>query len=159
MDLPDFLLFDPVPLRARHDGWTPALQFRFILALARGAGPDEAARSLGMTRQSAYSLRKKWGAESFARAWGGAQAFARSAAATRRSLASTCSGIETIMVPRYYRGRLIGFVQREDVAGGMRLLGRLDRLAERLGDVPGDVAAARERLEAFERMIGGKLQR
>ena len=48
MDLPPFLAFDPVPLRAQHNGWTPALQKRFILALARGAGPDEAARSLGM---------------------------------------------------------------------------------------------------------------
>ncbi len=153
MDLPDFLRFDPVPLRAQHNGWTPALQLRFILALARGAGPDEAARSLGRTRQSVYRLRKKAGAESFAAAWERAQAFARRAAGARRSLGSTCGGIETIMVPRYYRGRLIGFVQREDVAGAMRLLGRLDRIAERLGDVPSDLATD-EAMEAFERMIG-----
>jgi len=153
MDLPDLLRFDPVLLRAQHNGWTPALQLRFILALARGAGPGEAARALGRTRQSVYRLRRKAGAESFAAAWDRAQAFARNAAAAGRSLSATCGGIETIMVPRYYRGRLIGFVQREDLAGAMRLLGRLDRLAERLGDVPHELATD-EALEAFERLIG-----
>ena len=47
----------------------------------------------------------------------------------------------------------IGFVQREDVAGAIRLLGRLDRLAESLGDIPSDLATD-EALEAFERLIG-----
>ena len=153
MDLPAFLRFDPVPLRAQHNGWTPALQLRFILALARGAGPDEAARLLGRTRQSVYRLRKRAGAESFAAAWNHAQAFAQHAARAGRSLRSTCAGIETIMVPRYYRGRLIGFVQREDVAGAMRILGRLDRAAERLGDVAHDLAADAA-LEAYERAFG-----
>ena len=152
MSLPDFLRFDPVPLRAQHNGWTPALQLRFILALARGAGPDEAARALGRTRQSAYRLRKKAGAESFAAAWDRAQAFARSVRASRPRW-SSFGGIETILVPRHYRGRLIGFVQREDVAGAMRVLGRLDRLAERLGDAT-DLRAASERLEVFDRLAG-----
>ncbi|HYI47643.1 MAG TPA: hypothetical protein VEX35_04180 [Allosphingosinicella sp.] len=42
-------------------------------------------------------------------------------------------GIEEIWVPRYYRGRLVGFVVREDLRGAMRRRGQLDRIAERLG--------------------------
>ena len=129
---------------------SPALQLRFIVALARGAGIEEAARALRKTRQSVYDLRRKAGAESFAAAWDPALAFARQAAAAGRTPMQNHHGIETILVPRYYRGRLIGFMQREDLAGAMRLLGRLDRLAERLGDDP-ELRAASERFEAFER--------
>lgn len=148
MDLTDFLRFDPVPLRAQHNGWTPALQLRFIVALARGAGPDEAARALGKTRQSAYRLRKKPGAESFAAAWDRAQAFARSAAAAGRSPMAGFGGIDTTLVPRTYRGRFIGFVQREDLAGAMRLLGRLDRLVDKIGEDP--------ELRAMSERFGGE---
>jgi hypothetical protein len=147
MDLPLFLRFDPVPVRAQHNGWSPALQLRFILALARGAGPDEAARSLGRTRQSVYRLRKKPGAASFAAAWDRAQGFARSLRGAGHSLAADFGGIDTILVPRTYRGRLVGFVQREDVAGAMRLLGRLDRLADQIGDDP-ELRAVSERFDA-----------
>jgi hypothetical protein len=147
MELPAFLRFDPVPVRAQHNGWAPALQLRFILALARGAGPDEAARSLGRTRQSVYRLRKKPGAQSFAAAWDRAQVLARSLRRAGRSSAAGFGGIDTILVPRTYRGRLVGFVQREDVAGAMRLLGRLDRLADRIGDDP-ELRALSERFDA-----------
>jgi hypothetical protein len=148
MRLPPFLDFTPVPLRRQHNGWTPALQLRFIVALARGAGPDEAARSLGRTRQSVYRLRQREGAESFAAAWERAQEFARRVAAARHAAPLGPGGIESLLVPRYYRGRLIGFVQREDLGGAMRLLGRLDRLAERLGDSD-ELRAASEAFEAF----------
>jgi hypothetical protein len=99
MTLPDFLRFDPVPLKARHDGWTPELQLRFIVALARGARPGEAAAIVGMSRQGAYELRRRPGGESFAAAWDAALRFARQVrierasaareAAARRSGAST----------------------------------------------------------------------
>ena len=150
MQLPSFLAFDPVQVRSQHNGWSPSLQRRFILALARGAGPGEAARAVGRSRQSAYRLRDRPGAESFAAAWDRALEFAQSVrgAQARAPLGST--GIETLLVPRYYRGRLIGFVQREDVAGAMRLLGRLDRLAERLGDDP----ELRSLSEAWEDRLG-----
>jgi hypothetical protein len=146
MSLPDFLRFAPVPLRAQHNGWSHALQFRFILALARGAAVADAARALGKTRQSAYALRKRSGAESFASAWDAALAFARQVESAGRS--SPGGGIETLMVPRYYRGRLIGFVQREDLAGAMRLLRRLDRLADRFARDQG--RSEQEALEAYE---------
>jgi hypothetical protein len=132
MDL-SFLRFTPVPVRARHDGWTPVLQRRFILNLARGMGVAQAARALGRSRQTAYDLRGKPGGEGFARAWDAALEFARHMAAMPRSPSSGIGGIEEIWVPRYYRGRLVGFVVREDLRGAMRRLGQLDRIVERLG--------------------------
>jgi hypothetical protein len=74
---PPFLRFRPVPLRPRHDGWTPALQFDLIVLLARGIRPGEAAKRLGMSRQSAYALRTHPGGDDFTRAWDEALAFAR----------------------------------------------------------------------------------
>jgi hypothetical protein len=61
--------FMPVPLRYRADGWTPMRQADFLGALAETWSVAEAARRVGMTRESAYRLREKFGAESFAAAW------------------------------------------------------------------------------------------
>jgi len=60
--------FTPVPLRFRKDGWTPMLQANFLGALAE-TWCVAAARRAGKTRESAYRLRGKPGAESFAAAW------------------------------------------------------------------------------------------
>lgn len=69
--LPDDLAFDPVPsARRRRDGWTPERQRAFILALAQLGLVGAAARSVGMSRKSAYALLARAGPESgFARAW------------------------------------------------------------------------------------------
>ena len=75
MSAPEFVLFTPVPLRARCDGWSPALQLRFIRLLADGMKPGAAARAVGKNRQNAYALRKRPGAESFAAAWDAAVAY------------------------------------------------------------------------------------
>ena len=61
--------FDPVPLRARRDGWTPERQVAFIRALAIGGCVRDACRSVGMTRSSAYVLYRHPHAASFRRAW------------------------------------------------------------------------------------------
>jgi hypothetical protein len=66
LKLPAFL---PVPLRTRRDGWTPARQARFIALLAENACVRKAAQLLGLTRESAYRLRKHPGAGSFRAAW------------------------------------------------------------------------------------------
>jgi len=66
----EILDFAPVPLgRARHDGWTVERQRRFVLALAAMGTVAHAARAVGMGPVSAYALRKRPGAESFAAAW------------------------------------------------------------------------------------------
>ena len=61
--------FVPVPVRARRDGWTAERQVAFIAALARTGCIGKAARAAGMSRESAYRLRRRKGAESFAAAW------------------------------------------------------------------------------------------
>jgi hypothetical protein len=61
--------FTPVPLRYRADGWTPMRQADFLGHLCETWSVAAAARHVGMTRESAYRLRGKPGAESFAAAW------------------------------------------------------------------------------------------
>jgi hypothetical protein len=64
------LAFTPVPLdRRRANGWTAAQQERFILALHVMGSVGQAAKAVGMSRQSAYNLREREGAESFAKSW------------------------------------------------------------------------------------------
>jgi hypothetical protein len=71
-----FLHFIPVPVRPRRDGWTPVLQTRFVIGIARGLSPARAAARLGKTRQSALNLRKHREGRSFAAAWDAARRFA-----------------------------------------------------------------------------------
>jgi hypothetical protein len=66
--------FTPVPVRARKDGWLPQRQVDFIGVLAETGCVAEAARAVGMSRESAYRLRERPGAESFAAAWDAALA-------------------------------------------------------------------------------------
>ena len=64
-DEPLNIPFTPVPLQPRHDGWTPDRQAAFIDALAHSGCVDEACRSVGMGRASAYALRARPDAVSF----------------------------------------------------------------------------------------------
>lgn len=57
------------PQRFRRDGWTPARQLRFLDALARTRSITRAAAAAGMSRESAYRLRKRASAGLFAAAW------------------------------------------------------------------------------------------
>ena len=61
--------FTPVPVRRRHDGWTPERQVAFIEALAQCGCVDEACDRVGMGRSSAYELRERDNADSFRAAW------------------------------------------------------------------------------------------
>ena len=122
----DPFAFDPVPVRARKDGWTAERQRKFVALLAAGCGPSEAAVAVGMTRQSAFVLRERAGAASFAAAWDAAVAFAR-----RRRFAAHPKGVaqrarEGVLVPRFYRGRLVAVERRATSGGMMRLLAQLD---------------------------------
>jgi hypothetical protein len=137
MTRPVFLRFAPVPVRGRHNGWTPRRQRLFILRLACGDGPAEAARVVGCSRQSVYALRRRPDARAFAAAWDQAQHFADEARRAGRQLPSSETGFDTILVPRFYRGRLVGYVQKEDVRSAMRTLARLDRLSHAVSDTEG----------------------
>ena len=61
--------FTPVPLRYRRDGWTPGRQADFLGHLVETWNVAAAARHVGKSRESAYRLRDRPGAESFAAAW------------------------------------------------------------------------------------------
>ena len=66
---PPRIRFKPVQLKARHDGWTPARQIRFIEELAATKSLTRACRSVGMSRASAYKLRDRPEATQFRLAW------------------------------------------------------------------------------------------
>ena len=65
--------FKPFALKARHDGWTPARQLRFIEVLAATRSVTRACAAVGKSRESAYGLRDRSIADpaqrGFARAW------------------------------------------------------------------------------------------
>jgi len=61
--------FDPAPTRNQHSGWTAERQRKFIEHLSLTGSVGEAAALAGVSSRSAYRLRNKAAAESFARAW------------------------------------------------------------------------------------------
>ena len=63
----------PVRRRPRRDGWTEEKQRRFIETLADTGIVGLAAKDVGMTRESAYKLRRSAHAAAFARAWDAAR--------------------------------------------------------------------------------------
>ncbi len=63
----------PVRRRPRRDGWTEEKQRRFIETLADTGVVGLAAKEVGMTRESAYKLRRSPHAAAFARAWDAAR--------------------------------------------------------------------------------------
>jgi hypothetical protein len=61
--------FETAPTRKCHAGWTAERQRKFIEHLALTGHVGEACALVGIASRSAYRLRAKAGAESFARAW------------------------------------------------------------------------------------------
>ena len=57
--------FTPVLLRGRKDGWTPLRQTEFLGMLAETRSVSAAAAFVGMSRESAYRLRRKPGARNW----------------------------------------------------------------------------------------------
>ena len=145
--------FDPVPLRYRVDGWTPARQRAFIEHLAETLSVEAAAALVGMSPQSARELRRRPGAEGFAAAWD---------AALRRGLsehgraALIDEAVNGRLVRRYYHGELVS----EERVRSPRLLLALLEKADRLFAGPG--AAESEAMAAdwhasLERLESGAL--
>lgn len=96
--------FGPVPLRYRHDGWTPDRQLAFIEALAACGCVEEAARSVGMSRNSAYALRRRHDAQAFRLAWDAATDYI----VARLSDAAMSRAIHGVPVPIFHAGEQIG---------------------------------------------------
>ncbi|MCC6925336.1 LysR family transcriptional regulator [Novosphingobium sp.] len=125
--VPPFL---PVPLRARCDGWTALRQAQFLVALARTRSVAAAAREVGLSRVSAYQLRNRTGAESFAASWDAVQAGTmvplRKFTPEERRIAA----IEGLVKPIVWRGRCVAIAQKCDDSA---LLGLFRRLSAQAG--------------------------
>jgi hypothetical protein len=123
-DLPlERLAFAPVPVRRRSDGWTAERQRGFIVRLALGGCVARAARGVGMTKVSAYRLRERPGAESFAAAWERALGWGRSIAVDLGMERALCPE----QVPVMYRGRQVGTRLRYDNGLLIAVLNAIDR--------------------------------
>ena len=143
-DMPlDQLAFTPVPVKARSDGWTVERQRGFIARLALGGCVWVPARGVGMTRKSAYRLRERPGAESFAASWDRARGWGED----RTVDVSLGRALLGERVPIVRAGRCVGEVHRYDNRLAMAVLNALDRRTDRLG--PGRAAALDMVLDAL----------
>ncbi|WP_294295352.1 hypothetical protein [uncultured Sphingomonas sp.] len=116
---PPPIAFTTVPMaRARHDGWSAERQQRFIVALGETGSVNAAARAVGSTRTSAYRLRGRPGAESFASAWDNALSRARAERFDTLFERATAG----VLVPRRYRGEFVGTRHFHDNAAGLAAL-------------------------------------
>lgn len=96
--------FTPVATAPRHDGWTPERQIAFIEALAQSACVAEAAASVGMSRASAYALRRRADAAAFRAAWD----FALDYAVHLLGEAVLARALHGVARPVFYQGEQIG---------------------------------------------------
>ena len=106
------LRFAPVPVTARHDGWTPERQARFIEALAECGCVTDAAKSVGMAVEGAYRLRRRIDALAFRQAWDAAIDYA----VRRLSDAALARALHGVPVPHFWRGEQVGEHRRYDEA-------------------------------------------
>lgn len=145
-DMPlEELAFTPVKVKPRRDGWTVERQKWFILRLALGGCVSVAARGVGMTRRSAYRLRERPGAESFAAAWDRAQGWGQD----RTVDVALERALEGERIPIVRNGRVVGEIHRHDNRLAMAVLNALDRRAAARPTTP-----AVE--EALYRLFGGE---
>jgi hypothetical protein len=114
--------FRPVPLRARADGWSEVRQCGFLAAIYVTGSVAAATRSVGMSRESAFRLRTRKGAESFARAWdrvltppGSGHLHSASEDFRKVTLFELNRRLETDLVqPVIYRGRMCAIRRKPD---------------------------------------------
>jgi hypothetical protein len=129
--------FSPVPLRGRGDGWTALRQAAFLGALAETGSVVAAARKVGMARETAYRLRGRAGAESFAAAWdkvtGAETASGRKVTSSDRLQRSLWGLLKPVM----YGGRHVGTICKPDNSALLGHLAQIDRALAETGEGDG----------------------
>jgi hypothetical protein len=128
--LPRVPAFYPVPMRGcRTTMWTDVRQAHFLGWLAETGSVSAACARVGISRNSAYKLRGKPGAESFAAAWDAALG-----APVRRVTIDDLHFLayQGLIRPRFRGGKYIGSRQKPDNSALLKLLARYDRLTGRL---------------------------
>ena len=120
--------FYPVPVRTRRDGWTVQRQTDFLGMLAETGSVAGACEAVAMSRKSAYALRARLGAESFAAAWDAALG-----APPRKVTVPDLDFLADHGLVRVvtFRGRYRGSWALPDDSALLRLVRRIDRTAGR----------------------------
>lgn len=119
--------FVPVPTRRRKDGWSARCQAAFLAVLAITGSVSEAARRVSMARETAYRLRRRRGAESFAAAW---DQIAGRCGAMRRKVTpdeQARRAIKGSIKPVIFRGKHVANQRKADNSALLRHLAQLDR--------------------------------
>ena len=110
----------PVRRTPRYDGWTEEKLRRFIEVLADTGQASLAAKAVGMSRESAYKLRRSAHGAAFARAWDAARAHAGNfleGVAFERAIEGVEHNVyneygEVICTKRVHNDRLLMFLLR-----------------------------------------------
>lgn len=120
--------FYPVPTRTRRDGWTVQRQADFLGMLAETGSVMGACEAVGMSRKSAYKLRARPGAESFAAAWDAALG-----GPIRKVTVTDLAFLahHGLVQPLFFRGKYCGATRKPDNSALLRLMKKLDREAAR----------------------------
>ncbi|QLC23787.1 hypothetical protein HFP57_01220 [Parasphingopyxis algicola] len=134
---------DEAKLRWRTDGWTPERQRAFVVMLSLTGSVKAAAEEVGLSRESAYHLRRKPEGRLFARLWDAARLIARDRLADEAMERALNGTTETIV----YHGEETGRRLRHDNRHLQWTLARLDREVSRFED---SAAPARRAATAFD---------
>jgi hypothetical protein len=102
--------FATVPVRPRDDGWSAERQRAFLECLAATGSVTVAARSVGMSRESAYALRRRADARGFAQAWDAARALA----VEHLTEVAWDRALHGEVRPIFYHGELVGETRHYD---------------------------------------------
>jgi len=143
----------------RHDGWSLDKQAGFLRALSATHSVSAAAKSVGMSRQSAYRLRSRLKGQAFDLAWEVAFHHSYDVLA-HAALERALNGVE---VPVYFQGEQVGSYRRYDERLTVALLNRFTlggnplfgRLAPRAELHARDFEALLARIEAGEAVDTG----
>jgi len=112
--------------RSRSDGWTPERQAHFLGELAITRSVTKAARKVGMARETAYRLRAKPGAESFAAAWD--KALGRDGPKPKVTFEERRRrALEGLLQPRIYGAKCTAIARKADNTALLGHLAALDR--------------------------------
>jgi hypothetical protein len=110
--------FEPVKLRYRHDGLTPARQVSLIQTMAACGCIREACAKVGISPEAVYQLRRRPDAQSFRVAMD----LALDGAADAVEDGVFSRAIHGVEVPHYYKGELVGTHRRYDERLAMFIL-------------------------------------
>jgi hypothetical protein len=137
----DMTPFTTTPGSTRRDGWSPQRKLRFLDRLAANGNVRSACAAVGMSREAAYTLRRRDAL--FARGWAAALLLAREAGVELLADKAT-EGIEEEV---WYRGEHVGTKRRFDTRLLLAHVARLDRLVEEAERV------AKRDAERFEEIL------